>query len=71
MVEHRSATRMRHVDALSRIVMQIDNRFLSVVKECQQRDEHLKTIVKLLEQIPYEDYEVKGGVLMKSVMVRQ
>lgn len=29
-IEHRSAARMRHVDALSRVVMQIGNRFIIV-----------------------------------------
>lgn len=64
-IQHRSGVRMKHVDALSRCVMQIDNSVSNVVKECQLKDDRLSAIRKVLEKQPYEDYIVEGGVLLK------
>lgn len=66
-VQHRAGVKMRHVDALSRSILQIDNKFLCVVQERQKRDKHLAAIVKIVEKTPYDNYTIQGGVLMKSV----
>lgn len=66
-IQHRSGTRMRHVDALSRIVMVINKEVSNGLRECQAKDEHLTVIMKILEKQSYEDYSVQGGVLMKTV----
>lgn len=66
-VEHRAGVKMKHVDALSRVVMKIENQFISVVKECQKRDEQLVVIMKLLETKSYDDYVVQSDVLMRMV----
>lgn len=70
-VVHRAGVRMRHVDALSRVVMQVDNRFLSVIKERQRSDEQLVAIVKILEDKPFDDYVMRSEVLMRMVNGKQ
>lgn len=66
-VEHRAGNRMKHVDALSRIVMQVDNQLLSIFKECQKKDDKIVAIIKILEHSEYEDYTYKSDILMKMV----
>lgn len=58
---------MIHVDAQSRVVMQVDNQTLGIFKECQKKDEKLVAIIKVLEHGEYEDYTYKSGILMKMV----
>jgi len=50
-VEHRSGTRMKHVDALSKYpVMTIVDDFVALgFKQAQEKDEHLKAICKIIE----------------------
>lgn len=65
--QHRAGNKMRHVDALSRTVMQIDDRLTNSLRECQNKDEHLKVIMDILKDHPYEEYEMQRGILMKNV----
>lgn len=66
-VQHRAGVKMRHVDALSRSILQIDNNFLSLIRERQKHDDRLAAIVKIVEKTPYDNYTIQGGVLMKCV----
>lgn len=67
-VEHRSATRMKHVDALSRAaVMTVDDKLTSVIKAKQKTDDRCRAIAKMLENGAYEDYGLVGGVITKMV----
>lgn len=68
-IEHRSGTKMAHVDALSRaplcMVVQ-DSVHLQLLK-AQQTDEHIKTIVTLLQTAPHDDYIIKNKLLYKTI----
>lgn len=67
-IEHRTANRMKHVDALSRnAVMVVRNSLTDEIMEMQNKDELILTIKKLLETQEYEDYNMKNGVLFKFV----
>lgn len=56
-IQHRSAVRMKHVDALSRCVMQIDSSVSNIVKECQLKDDRLSAIMTILKSQPYHNYQ--------------
>jgi len=64
---HRSGSRMRHVDALSRypVMNIIENSIIVKIKEAQKNDSELKAIMKILEHKAYEDYLLRKGVLYK------
>lgn len=65
-VEHRVASRMRHVDALSRAaVMTIQDKVTDVIIQKQKTDEKCSAIAKLLEDGDYEDYRIDGGIVSK------
>lgn len=66
-VQHRAGSRMKHVDALSRVVMQVDNQTISIFRDCQNRDDKIVAIMKILETTDYEDYTVQSDVLMRMV----
>lgn len=67
-IEHRSGTRMRHVDALSR------NPYISLVtrgvheqlKKAQQADEELQAIMEIIKEKPYLDFYEQNGLLYKG-----
>ena len=68
-IEHRSGSRMKHVDALSRnpCVLLLDNDFINRIKSAQHKDEKLKTIFKVLEtENDYNDFLVEGNILYKN-----
>lgn len=64
-MEHRSGTRMKHVDALNRYsVMCIDvRRLTSKIKKLQEEDSEIKLIVEILKDRKYKDYFMQNGVL--------
>jgi len=66
-IEHRSGSRMRHVDALSRypVMSIIENSIIVKIKEAQKNDSELKAIMEILEHKAYEDYLLRKGVLYK------
>lgn len=65
-VEHRSGTRLRHVDCLSRYplqVMVVSSEVTARIRSNQQKDEMIKVISEILVNKPYGAYFMKGGVL--------
>ncbi|GBN76983.1 Pro-Pol polyprotein [Araneus ventricosus] len=70
-IEHRSVTRMTHVDALSRSPINIfcisfDN-ILPRLKSAQDNDNEVKAIKELLRISAYENYCDRNGILYKFV----
>lgn len=67
-IEHRTGSRMKHVDALSRypVMFVTTNEILAKMKKAQYDDGKVALIIKVLEREPYEDYFLKSGLLYKS-----
>ena len=66
-IEHRSATKMKHVDALSRMTsMSLDVSFNFRLREAQKSDDWVKAICKALEENIYEEFYLKNGILYKD-----
>lgn len=68
-IEHRSGTRMTHVDALSRIcvVTLPADPFISRLKLAQQRDPFIQKICGQIAEGSSTDFIVKNGILFKLV----
>lgn len=68
-IEHRAGSQMKHADALSRnpvLVITRRNEFLHQVKTVQREDQHIKTIMKILEDNKeYDDYYLEYDILYK------
>lgn len=68
-LEHRSGSRMKHVDALSRYPINVITRsgtsISTAIKNAQQTDEHLKTVRAVLEKGSYQDFLMKNDILYK------
>lgn len=60
-IEHRSGTRMRHVDALSRVlsINIAEGTFIGRLKRAIERDEKIATIKALLQKEPFQDYVIE------------
>jgi hypothetical protein len=68
-IEHRSASKMKPVDSLSRNVMviRVDEGVVSRIRLAQKNDETLKPIFQLLSNgKKYDKYLVRGDVLFKE-----
>uniref|UniRef100_W8C8Q1 RNA-directed DNA polymerase n=1 Tax=Ceratitis capitata TaxID=7213 RepID=W8C8Q1_CERCA len=66
-IEHRSGSRMKHVDALSRIsCLMLEDTLSHRLKQTQVTDDWIKAVKKALEAGPYEDFYVKRDVLFKD-----
>lgn len=66
-IEHRSGTKMKHVDALSRIsCMLIEDSLRYRLKEAQMDDRYVKALRKILENNQYEDYYIHHDILFKD-----
>lgn len=68
--EHRAGEKMRHVDCLSRYASDVF--FVSAeiscrLKAAQQKDEYIQAICTVLEERPYNDFKLKGGILFKLI----
>nr|XP_012217679.1 PREDICTED: uncharacterized protein LOC105669359 [Linepithema humile] len=68
-LEHRSGTRMKHVDALSRnaVMTVVENGIVARVKAAQADDSEIKTLIETMELKLDDDYTLVGGVLYKFV----
>lgn len=68
-IEHRSGSKMRHVDALSRnpYVGVITKVLHNQIMKAQEKDEGLKVIREVLKENNYEDYFLENGVIYKGV----
>ncbi|GFW02873.1 transposon Tf2-6 polyprotein [Trichonephila clavipes] len=68
-IEHRTGSKMAHVDALSRPphCMLIQNSVHLQFLKSQQADDQITTIKTLLETTPHDNYIVKNKLLYKTV----
>ncbi|GFV97549.1 hypothetical protein TNCV_2040571 [Trichonephila clavipes] len=68
-IEHRTGSKMAHVDALSRPAhcMLIQNSVHLQFLKAQQADDQITTIKTLLETTPHDNYIVKNKLLYKTV----
>lgn len=69
-VEHRSGTRMKHTDALSRNPYVAAVTLHDEVKQAQQLDDGLKAIIEILQNTTYKDYYLDNGLLYKGTEKR-
>ncbi|CAD7000810.1 unnamed protein product [Ceratitis capitata] len=66
-IEHRSGTRMRHVDALSRVsCLLLEDSLRHRLQMAQAQDDWTRVVIKLQGKDAYEDFYVKHGVLYKN-----
>lgn len=64
---HQPGTKMKHVDALSRMprIMFIEDGLVTKIRQMQRADDKCKTILKVLESKSYEDFVNRKGILYK------
>jgi len=56
-IEHRPGTRMKHVDALSRVhTLLLQESVRHRIRQAQRQDEWIKAICKVLETHTYDDF---------------
>lgn len=66
-IEHRSGSKMRHVDALSRMAcLLLEDSLIHRLKDAQRQDDWIRAVCKVLEKDEYENFFVKHGVLYKD-----
>ncbi|CAK1603490.1 unnamed protein product [Parnassius mnemosyne] len=66
-IEHRSGSRLKHADALSRNpVCLILTEAAARLKRAQDDDPHISLLKKMLEKEPYQDYIMERGILCKE-----
>lgn len=69
-IEHRSGTRMRHVDALSRypiMMITCEDGITTRLKRAQETDEEILAIKEILKERKYKDYLLKDEILYKMI----
>jgi transposase InsO family protein len=69
-IEHRSGSKMRHADALSRnpYVAAISTDIHQDLRRAQEADDGLKAIMEILkDQKPYKDFYLQNGLLCKGM----
>lgn len=64
-IAHRPNPKMTHVDALSRMYIIERPSLLHQLKQAQDEDEHVKAIIEVLKQKPYDDYVIHNLLLCK------
>ncbi|CAK1578645.1 unnamed protein product [Parnassius mnemosyne] len=66
-IEHRSGSRLKHADALSRNpVCLILTEAAARLKRAQDDDPHISLLKKMLEKEPYQNYIMERGILCKE-----
>lgn len=66
-IEHRFGTRMRHVDALSRLsCLMIEDSLKHRIREAQLQDEWVRAVRKVLEDSTYDDFYIQHDILHKD-----
>ncbi|KAK9728024.1 RNase H-like domain found in reverse transcriptase [Popillia japonica] len=66
-IEHRSGSRMRHVDALSRYpIMQITEALIPRIRKAQDKDDQIKTIKEILCYKEYDDYFMRTAKQLRK-----
>ncbi|CAK1592439.1 unnamed protein product [Parnassius mnemosyne] len=66
-IEHRSGSRLKHADTLSRNpVCLILTEAAARLKRAQDDDPHISLLKKMLEKEPYQDYIMERGILCKE-----
>jgi len=71
-IEHRSGTRMRHVDALSRYPVTTISKGLVIpqIENQQKKDDEIRALLEVAKEKPYDNYHVNGRLLYKFQDVR-
>lgn len=64
---HRPGSQMQHVDALSRIHLIRQESVQKNFKIAQESDDHIKAIIEVLKQKPYNDFVMHNGLLCKFI----
>ena len=63
-LEHRAGTKMKHVDALSRVFCLVEESSLILkLRETQKTDQLIKAITAVLGQSSYDDFYLNNGIL--------
>ncbi|GFU92479.1 transposon Tf2-11 polyprotein [Trichonephila clavipes] len=72
-IEHRSGSRMKHVDALSRypVMMVCNDTLTSNLKNAQEEDDNIQTLKSLLEKQESEEFFERNGILYKYLNGRE
>ncbi|XP_037932578.1 uncharacterized protein LOC119667360 [Teleopsis dalmanni] len=66
-IEHRTGSKMRHVDALSRVdCLLMEDALQHRIKEAQLLDEWIRAVRKIIEKSNYDDYYIKCDILYKD-----
>lgn len=66
-IEHRSGTKMKHVDALSRVYcLMAEDSLRHRIREAQLKYEWIKSVRMILQNDDYEDYFIKHDILHKD-----
>lgn len=64
-ITHHPGTKMKHVDALSRMFVWKTDSLILQLKRAQETDEHVIVIKELLKKGNYKDYVINNGLLCK------
>ncbi|GFW11414.1 transposon Tf2-6 polyprotein [Trichonephila clavipes] len=72
-IEHRTGSRMKHVDALSRypVMMVCNDTLTSKLKNAQEEDDNIQTLKSLLEKQESEEFFERNGILYKYLNGRE
>ncbi|GFX11244.1 transposon Tf2-6 polyprotein [Trichonephila clavipes] len=72
-IEHRTGSRMKHVDALSRypVMMVCNDTLTSKLKKAQEEDDNIQTLKSLLEKQESEEFFERNGILYKYLNGRE
>ncbi|GBP02650.1 Transposon Tf2-9 polyprotein [Eumeta japonica] len=66
-VEHRSGSRMKHVDALSRVsCLMVEDSLRYRIGKAQLQDDWIRAVRQVLEIASYEDFYIKFGLVYKD-----
>lgn len=72
-IEHRSGSRMKHVDSLSRnpVSLIVRDSIVHQLQAAQNKDGEIQAVKKVLETSPYEGYTIRNNLLYKEVEEEQ
>ncbi|GFV43999.1 hypothetical protein TNCV_3571201 [Trichonephila clavipes] len=72
-IEHRSGSRMKHFDALSRypVMMVCNDTLTSKLKKAQEKDNNIQTLKSLLEKQKSEEFFERNDILCKYLNGRE
>lgn len=66
-IEHRTGSKMKHVDALSRVsCLMMEDSLRHRIREAQLKDDWIRAVRTILEYGTYEDYYLKSDIMYKD-----